>query len=529
MRTSASNDGDVAPMSRAASVNGSSGAAPALNLVGVTRSFGATKALKGIDLEVARGTVHALVGENGAGKSTCLGIIAGRIQQDSGDLEVFGKPLEHNNPRRARSAGIVSVYQELTIVPELTSQANVFLGQTVASTGVTQDRAMKRRYRALCEELGVACHADVKAGRLSVADQQLLEIMRALISEPDIVLLDEPTASLAPHEREVLLRLMRDLRDRGITIVFVSHNLDEVLEISDRITVFREGQIAREAGRGEVTKDHIVKAMLGRALDERPEPRRFRRGKETRLRVEHLTVPGAVSDISFDLAPGEILGIGGLVGSGRTTILRALAGASPTATGRFWMDGKEHRWPRSPRMGRKLGITLLPEDRKTEGLVGALSGAENIVLADLKSPSNHGLLFQSQIRGSGLKAAQGFGIDTSRLSQPASNLSGGNQQKLLLARCAHSNPSVLLADEPTRGIDVGAKQEILAHLQRLADGGMSIVIVSSELEEVVAASNRILVLAEGEMVATLESTETGVDEHDILKQIFKTQEGSTSD
>jgi ABC-type sugar transport system ATPase subunit len=180
-------------------------------------------------------------------------------------------------------------------------------------------------------------------------------------------------------------------------------------------------------------------------------------------------------------------------------------------------------------MGRKLGITLLPEDRKTEGLVGALSGAENIVLADLKGPSNHGLLFQSQIKGSGLKAAQGFGIDTSRLSQPASNLSGGNQQKLLLARCAHSNPSVLLADEPTRGIDVGAKQEILAHLQRLADGGMSIVIVSSELEEVVAASNRILVLAEGEMVATLESTETGVDEHDILKQIFKTQEGSTSD
>jgi len=499
----------------------------AIELEGIDRSFGATRALQGIDLKVRRGSVHALVGENGAGKSTCLGVIAGRVAQDRGDVRVFGEPLDHNNPRRARAAGVVSVYQELTIVPEMTAEQNVFLGQVAARGGVTQDRAMRNRYRSLCRELEVSCHLDVKAGHLSVAEQQLLEIMRALLSDPRIILLDEPTASLAPHEREVLLRLMGTLSRSGITIVFVSHNLDEVLEVSDRVTVFRSGVIATEADRGEITKDQIVEAMLGRALEARPEPRRFEPSGAERLRVQNLNVPGAVSDISFDLFPGEILGIGGLVGSGRTSILRALAGVSPNASGQIWIDGKERRWPKTPRNGRRLGIALLPEDRKTEGLVGPLSAAENIILSDLSGSAHSGVIFQRQIIESSTKAAQGFGIDTSRLSQPANNLSGGNQQKLLLARWAHSRPSILLADEPTRGIDVGAKQEILTHLQRLADEGMAIVIVSSELEEIVAASNRILVLSEGRLVGTLENTSGGVDEHEILKHIFQTQTGGS--
>jgi len=499
----------------------------AIQLTGVSRAFGATQALSEIDLEVKRGMVHALVGENGAGKSTCLGIIAGRIQQDTGSLRVFGKLLDHNSPRRARAAGVVSVYQELTIVPELTTQANVFLGQALSRGGVMQERAMRRRYVQLCQELDVASHPDVGAGTLSVADQQLIEIMRALVSDPQIILLDEPTASLAPHERTVLLRLLDVLRRRGIAIVLVSHNLEEVLEIADVITVFRGGHLVKEAKRQSITKDEIVGAMLGRALNASPEPRRTQPQDDALLKIEGLSVPHAISDISFTLASGEILGLGGLVGSGRTSILHALAGASPRATGRLWMDGEEHSWPTTPRQGRALKIALLPEDRKTEGLVGVMSAADNIIMSNFSAAASSGFLFRRQLKDSAVKASENFGIDVNRLLQPAENLSGGNQQKLLLARWAHSQPRILLADEPTRGIDIGAKQEILAHLRRLADRGMSIVIVSSELEEVVAVSDRILVLAEGKAVGMLEATDASIDEHDILRTIFQTEVGGS--
>jgi ABC-type sugar transport system ATPase subunit len=495
----------------------------AIELRQVERSFGSIRALKGVDLRVERGTVHALVGENGAGKSTCLGVIAGRVVRDSGELLIFDQAIQHNTPRRARAAGVVSVYQELTIVPELSAQANVFLGQNLSKNGLTRDRAMRQRYRDLCAELEVACHADEKAGHLSVADQQLLEIMRALVADAQIVL-DEPTASLAPHERQVLLRLIGVLRGRGITIVLVSHNLDEVLQTSDRITVFRDGSVARDADRSELTKPDIVHAMLGRALRPLQSLRPAPSHEHELLRIEGLTVPGAIEDISFSIAPGEILGIGGLVGSGRTSVLKALAGATPQATGRLWVEGQERPWPKSPRKARAMGIALIPEDRKSQGLVGVLSAAENIILSDLSQPSSCGFLFGRQIKEAGAAAAEGFGIDKARLQQPASQLSGGNQQKLLLARWAHSRPTVLLADEPTRGIDVGAKAEILNHLQRLADAGLSIVIVSSELEEVVATSSRILVLAEGRRVGFLDNSDGSVDARDLLQTIFDRNE-----
>jgi len=502
---------------------------PAVRLRQVVKRYGGTTALKGIDLDVRAGTIHALVGENGAGKSTCLGAIAGRVQPDDGRLAIFGQDVGAISPRRARGLGVVTVYQELTMIPRLSAQANVFLGQTKARWGWLRDREMRTRYAKLCEELDVACYPDVEAGTLSVADQQLLEIMRALIADARIILLDEPTASLAPHERNVLLNVMRGLRDRGITVLFVSHNLDEVLQVSDVITVFREGSIVLQTRPAETTKKSIIEGMLGRPLSDSAIQRRARPQSDvSRIRVEGLTVANGVTDISFDLAPGEILGLGGLVGSGRTTVLQALAGAVRANSGEMWIDGESVRWPRTPRQARSLGFALLPEDRKTQGLNLVRSGADNILISDLKAVSQRGFLNERRMTTASERAATGFGIKAATLKKPAGTLSGGNQQKLLLARWGHSVPRILLADEPTRGIDVGAKQEILEHLNRLAGQGLSIIVVSSELEEVVEISHRVLVLVEGRAVGLLDNADGSLNEHEVLQTIFDSESGGYS-
>src|SRR6185369_13935474 len=289
--------------------------------------------------DISAGSIHALIGENGAGKSTCLGAIAGRVQTDEGVISIFGHEVGDTSPRRTRALGVVSVYQELTTIPGLSAQANVFLGQPRSRWGWLRDAAMRARYVELCRDLKVACFADTPAGALSVGDQQLLEIMRALVADARIILLDEPTASLAPHERRVLLDLMRGLRDRGVTVVFVSHNLDEVLEVSDTVTVFRDGAVVRQDRASEVSKKVVVEAMLGRKLSEATTHHHPRPGSgPSRLRVEGLSVPRALTDISFELRAGEILGLGGLVGSGRTSVLRALAGATPSASGELWIN-----------------------------------------------------------------------------------------------------------------------------------------------------------------------------------------------
>jgi len=297
------------------------------------------------------------------------------------------------------------------------------------------------------------------------------------------------------------------------------------------VTVFRDGAIAAHGDAGEMTKSTMVKAMLGRALDESIHHARrpTHIGASPRVRVAGLSVPGAVENIDLDVRPGEIVGIGGLVGSGRTTLLSALAGAQRTATGQLWVDGRQVTWPHSPRAAQRLGFALLPEDRKTQGLIPDLTGAENIVISDLQALGRLGFTKQMAIASRARDAARGFGISSTALTKKASELSGGNQQKLLLARCAHSRPAVLLADEPTRGIDVGAKAEIIARLCELAASGLSIIFVSSELEEVTAISHRILVLVEGRMVGVLDNNTGDIDEHQILRTIFdSTREGPVS-
>ncbi|MDQ1106823.1 sugar ABC transporter ATP-binding protein [Nocardioides zeae] len=502
--------------------------AAAIRTHGVGRTFGAAVALAGIDVTITAGTVHALVGQNGAGKSTLLGILAGRIEPTSGEFEVFGERVSLGSPRAARQAGIAAIYQELTIIPQLTAMANVFVSRPRSRGGLLDERAMRRRYDELSARLGVHVPPDAIARDLSVAQQQLLEIMRALDAEARVIFFDEPTAPLGPSEREALFALMRDLRDQGVTMVFVSHALDEVLAISDDVTVFRDGRLRASRPTSTWTKQSLVDEMLGRSAEAAlaevaattaeasaplvPTAPRHPAGAAARtssspateepgLRVRDLFVSGSREGVSFEVRGGEMVGIGGLVGAGRSSVLRALAGLDRRARGELWIDGRQVPWPRTVRQALRHGIALLPEDRKTQGLVLGMSAMENVTLSDLGAVATASVVSMRRMRRAAGESAAGYGFDVRRLDEPARNLSGGNQQKLLLARWGHRRPRFLLADEPTRGIDVGAKAEILATLQGLAAEGMGVLLVSSELEEVATSCTRVFVMSSGRVVA----------------------------
>jgi len=518
----------------AAAAAGQDGFAAAL--CGVSKRFGATIALDHIDLEVAPGTIHALVGENGAGKSTALGILAGRISPSAGEVELLGRPLPHGKPRAARASGLAVIYQELTIVPELDAAANIFIGNPLARAGFLSVGKMRRAYRELCDRIGVPAQPPgTLAGSLSVADQQVLEILRALAFDAKVILFDEPTASLGISERRALIALMKQLRADGKTMVFVSHNLEEVMDLADTITVFRNGRRVASAERAGWNRTSVVRSMIGETKDlelteslneglldreARARAPRRRAGGETALEVADLHVPGAIEGIGFAVRAGEIVGLGGLVGSGRTSVLRALAGLQPRARGRLRLAGQEVGLPRSVRAARRNGIALLPEDRKGQGLALELSGAINVLMPDLGSVTSFGIIRDRRARQLAGDAAERFGFDRRRIAEPSGRLSGGNQQKLLLARWAHCEPKVLLVDEPTRGIDIGAKEEVLRALTRMAGEGMAIVFVSSELEEVALISDRVIVLTEGEQVAELDASQAPIRVSDILTRAF---------
>lgn len=518
------NDGDASRSTKAISTRG------------LGKRFGKTQALSSIDLDIEAGTIHALVGENGAGKSTLLGILAGRIQQSEGSFSVFGESVSLGSPRAAQHAGIAAIYQELTIIDPLTAVANVFVSRPRSRAGVLDERAMRRRYEELSSQMGVSVPAGALARDLSVAQQQILEIMRALDSDARIIFFDEPTAPLGASERESLFALMRDLRAHGVTMVFVSHALDEVLNIADHVTVFRDGRQTASRPVAEWTKQTLVNEMLGRdvaaaaaekvdaaaAADGGTSPAQpMRRSRSDKgIRVEGLKVGGSVEGIDFELRSGEILGIGGLVGAGRSSVLHALAGLDPRAVGRLWVDGKEVPWPRSVRRALGLGIALLPEDRKTQGLVLMLSAADNVVISDYRSISRRGIVTPRRIRDGATRVAAAYGFDPARLGEPARNLSGGNQQKLLLARWGHRPPRFLLADEPTRGIDVGAKSDILDTLRERAAAGAGVLVVSSELEEVAQTAERVLVMSSGRIVDEFDIDRARNSEQDLVARIL---------
>jgi ABC-type sugar transport system ATPase subunit len=508
-------------------------AVPAIKVVGIGKRFGGTGALEGVDLEIEAGTIHALVGPNGAGKSTLLGMLAGRMAPTTGTIEIFGETLSTGDPRASHAAGVTAIYQELTIVPALSSQANVFLGQTQSRHGVLSEDAMRRTFRKLCARLDVELPVDIPARQLSIADQQLLEIMRALQADARIILFDEPTAALATPEREALFRVMRDLREHGVAMIFVCHNLEEVLSLADDVTVFRDGRKAASRPVAEWTKRSLVQAMLGEAADvldgglvdpdSAPAKRRRRHGAEL-IRAEGVSVPGALENAGIVVHAGEIVGVGGLVGSGRSTLLRSLAGLERSSTGELWIDGEPVKWPHKVRQALGYGIALVPEDRKQQGLVLSRSAMENVAIADFGAVARASVISERAMRTRTAEVAAEFGFDPARIGDTARNLSGGNQQKLLLARWSHRPPKVLLADEPTRGIDVGAKAEILTTLRRLADEGLGVVIVSSELEEVVAMADRVVVLAHGRHAGNLDGESEPITVKQILHAAFEVEE-----
>ncbi len=513
---------------------------PFVRLEDVSRSFGTTRAVRGVTLDLAvGGVVHGLVGENGAGKSTCLGLASGRIPPSSGSVLVGGAEMRSASPREFLAAGVQTVYQELTMVPALSPVANVYLGQPLSRRGLLREPEMRAGFDELCRRIGVTIPKASRTRELSVADQQMLEIMRGLVSDARAILLDEPTASLAERERQSLFRTIHGLRGEGIGVTLVSHNLDEVLEHCDRVTVFRDGRVVEARPAAEWTKRELVSAMLGNAeqsIDLAVDIKRAERPARPKdapvaLTVEHLSSRRLIRDISFELRRGEILGIAGLVGSGRTEILRAVAGLDPRATGTVHVHGARdarQRVPRTTREARRRGITLLPEDRKGQGLVLPASAADNVALGEWGRVASFGTIARARLGAVAGEAAAGVGFDPARIAQLARTFSGGNQQKLMLARWLFSPSRVLLADEPTRGVDVGAKAEILRTLERLVEGDRSMILVSSDLEEVVGLSDRVLVVNAGQSVTLLDSADGPITVEAILQHIFHSDKTQTA-
>jgi ABC-type sugar transport system ATPase subunit len=487
--------------------------------------YGATVALKGVNLTIERGIIHALVGENGAGKSTFLNIAAGRVQASAGSISIFGQVLEKGNPRTARKLGVAAIYQELTLVPAMTAIANVFLGSERSRGGFLDSRTMNARYHSLLDQLGVHISPKTRVDTLSVADQQVLEIMRGLQEDARLLLFDEPTSALGRSERERLFATISRLKEQGVTSIFVSHDLGDVLALADIVSVFRDGRIVETRLTSSWTRPTLVAAMLGGHELAKPDDDRATSSSSEAepvvLEVNGLTLGDKLRQVSFSVHRGEVLGIGGLVGSGRSTLLRCLVGdTTGHAQGFITVNGRRTTLPRNPARAISRGVALIPENRRRDGLALNMTALENILLPDF-----YGFPFAPILRRSGIRRAHDValrvGFDPARLTSRAENLSGGNQQKLLLARwVSRKNVRVLLADEPTRGVDVGAKAEILRTLRQLADGGLAIIVVSSEFEELESIADRLLVLAAGKVIAELHRDKNEINGNRILREAF---------
>jgi ABC-type sugar transport system ATPase subunit len=495
-----------------------SDAAIPVRLHGVSKYFPGVAALRRMTLDFHAGEVHGLVGENGAGKSTLIKIIAGAYRPDQGHIEIFGRTVSDADPRAHQQAGVGIIYQERAIVPDLSAAANVFLRRPISWGPFISKRATRKRFNELAQSLGAKISPHSVAGSLSVANQQLLEIMRALEADHRILILDEPTTSLGKPERQKLYAIVEGLRGQGLTVIFISHDLDEVLKLCDRVTVMRDGELVATKPVRKWTKQTLVAAMLGGADLSRTTTRKAPADTPA-LAVKNLIIPGLLDGVSFALRKGEILGIAGLVGSGRTEILRVLAGADRGAEGQIEVAGRERSWPRSVTQALSYGIALAPEDRRGQGLVLGLSAANNVTLTNLSAVSAGGIVNGRRRIEVAAATMRELAFDLGRLEAPAETLSGGNQQKLVIGKWLFRRPDVLLLDEPTQGIDVGAKAELFNVITELANRGMAIIFVSSEFEEVIDIADRILVVGHGRVLAVLDRAEASVKR--ILDLLFR--------
>ncbi|SFT84224.1 rhamnose transport system ATP-binding protein [Geodermatophilus amargosae] len=490
---------DHAPVPSAPPAAGSGDGTVVLALEDVGKSFGAVAALRGAQLELRAGEAHALVGENGAGKSTLVKVLAGVHGPDTGRVLLDGQPVTLADPAAARAAGIAVIYQEPTLFPDLSVAENIFMGRQPLLSGRRIDRrGLAERCRALFERLGVALDPDRPARGLSIADQQMVEIAKALSFDARVLVMDEPTAALSGVEVERLFAVARSLRASGAAVLFISHRFDEVFDLCDRITVMRDGQWVSTDLARDLTVDQVVRRMVGREVSSLFPKTEVEPG-EVVLEVRGLTRRGVFSDVSFDVRAGEIVALAGLVGAGRSEIVRAVFGIDPYDAGSVRVSGKALK-KGDPAAAMAAGIALVPEDRRQQGLVMELSVERNATLTRRWELAKGGLLSSRTERAEAAEWSKRLQVKAGKLSDPVSTLSGGNQQKVVLAKWLSTEPTVLIVDEPTRGIDVGTKSEVHRLLSQLAAEGLAVVMVSSELPEVLGMADRVLVVSEGRLV-----------------------------
>jgi ABC-type sugar transport system ATPase subunit len=471
-----------------------------LELLDVAKHFGGVRALDAVSLSVARGSVHALVGENGAGKSTLGRIVAGALVADGGTVVLEGEPVSFHSPREALDHGVAAIAQEPFVVPQLSVAENVFLGREPRTGGMLSRRRLERAYAELVAIAGFELPGGLPAGALRTAEQQKVEILRALSRDARLIVMDEPTAALSAHETAQLHEIVRSLVATGTTVILISHFLGEVLELAQTVTVLRDGRVVRTSPTETESELSLVEAMLGRPLTSTfPSKVPTDADAPVLLSVRGLHAPG-VDDASFDLRAGEILGIAGLVGAGRTELARALYGAARVESGKIELGPANAG--RSPRKSLAAGLAMIPESRKADGLIDGRSSIENTTLSRLGSLSSFGIVRRGRERRAARGVLERCDVRGVR-SAPVRTLSGGNQQKVLFARTLLCGPRVLIADEPTRGVDVGAKRAIYDILAELAAEGLGLIVISSELEEILGLSHRVLVMRRGRIVAEL--------------------------
>lgn len=476
-----------------------------IEMTGITKAFSGNVVLHDVQFTLKNGEIHALMGENGAGKSTMMKILTGIYTRDEGLIKVDGVPVHFDSPKDAEALGITVIHQELNILPHLSVAENLFLGneKTYGRTGILKTRQMNKEAKALLAKLGLNIDVRQPAGTLSVGKQQIIEIAKAINSNAKYIVMDEPTAALTDREIETLFVTIRELKAKGISFVYISHRMEEIFAICDRITILRDGEYVGVREIPKTSFDEVVQMMVGRELGDRF-PERHAKIGETILEVKDLGSQGEFSNINFELRKGEVLAVAGLMGAGRTEVARTLFGARQKTSGDIFMHG-EKVTIKSPIQAMNKRIAFVTEDRKTEGLVLDFSIKENMFLTSLETVSKSGIIKQSIESTKAQHYIEKLKVRCADAEQSVGSLSGGNQQKVVIAKWLNTMPEVLILDEPTRGVDIGAKKEIYSIINELAEQGVAILMISSELPEVIGMADRVLVMHEGTQTAVLEN------------------------
>ena len=480
---------------------------PLLQAIAITKSFAGVRALRGVSLDLARGEVHGLVGENGAGKSTLIKVMTGAVAPDSGSLMVSGHAVPHMDPARSRALGIAAIYQQPSLFPHLTVAENIaFACEGASMWRRVHWKARRRDAARLLERVGASLDPDRLVETLSMPEQQILEIAKAVGSAAQVLIMDEPTASLSEREVERLCGIIRRLRQDGLGIIYISHRLEEVLALADRVTVLRDGESVATKKREDVDHASLIQLMIGRELSA-IFPKRAVPPGDVALELRGVSCRAAgVNNVSLTVRRGEICGVAGLVGSGRTELARTLFGVTPADAGDIMVNGRRQDIT-SPAHAIALGVEYVPEDRRRHGVVPEMGVAENVTLASLRSVARAGLIVRDAELNTAARYVRELGVKTASLEAPVESLSGGNQQKVALARSLAANPSVLILDEPTQGVDVGSKSEIHALMQALVERGLAILMISSELPEILGMSDRVAVMRGGTIAGVLSREE----------------------